>query len=314
VGLVCSTLPILGFFAARGALDALWTGYLKTNLLYVQQVGLGQLLRSAVEFAETHVLSLGLLWVGTAAGLALLWGGRHARHRQVLATVWLLTSALGIVAGRRFFSHYLVQSLAPGAVLAGGAVPALVALLRSDRRDTRLATGGLLVGLLVVTAGIPVMARLYNAAHGWRVIRQDDRFVANEVRTARYLKARTTPADTLLVVGMNAQLCLQTGLRPASRFIDALHLDVHAQRDAGRTGAARKDDVLGLWEEDMRRNRPKYVVLSNYARALDRPTRFPHHEPRFGEWLARNYTYETTLRGGADAPTCYNVIYRRTGP
>ena len=304
-GSIVALLPFGAYFAAHNALGSFWDSYVQTNFAYVQHVPLRETLRGAVRCLEGEALMLGGLWGLALGGLVAFRARRHPLHERVLLPTWLLMTALGVAAGRHFFPHYLMQMVGPASVLAGWSVAAVGRALRAEQPAAR--DLGAAAGLcLLVFAAIPLLPRAYNAASGWRSVGQYDTYTINEVRTAEYLQARTEPGDRIFAVGINAQLNLMTGLRPASRFIDTGLL---ATRMSGGP-SARRVDASRLWREDVERTRPTYVIVSNYNRALEGAGGL-ERTPEFQQWLREHYEHETTLRGSGDASAFYNELYRR---
>ena len=303
LGALLGLLPWAAYFISHGALGDAWEVYVRSNFVYLEQTPLAEARKSALTFLEGAVFALAALWGLAAGGVAGLWTERRPRHEKVLLCAWMLATVLGVLAGRRFFPHYLVQAFAPAAILAGWPLALLAQGLRA-RQETLRRLSVAFALCLAFLLGVQVLARLYNSTHAWMNLGRDDHYTVNEVVTADYLRHTTQPGDRIFVVGMNGQLSLMTGLRPASRFIYTRYLWEATTPEARRR-------IWGPWHEDMRRHRPRYVILSNYNRLLTGPEGRLVDDPEFGAWLRRHYRHETTLRGPGPSHVFYNELYRR---
>lgn len=269
----------------------------------MERTPLAEARKGALIFLEGAVFALAALWGLAAGGVAGLWAERRPRHEKVLLCAWMLATILGVLVGRRFFPHYLVQAFAPAVILAGWPLALLAQGLRARQDGLRRLSVAFAL-CLAFLVGVQLLSRLYNSAHAWMNLGRYDHHTVNEAITADYLRHRTRPGDRIFVVGINGHLNLMTGLRPASRFIYTRYLYEATTPDVRRR-------VWGLWREDMRRHRPRYVILSNYNHLLTSPEGCVVDDPEFRRWLERRYVHETTIRGPGPARVFYNELYRR---
>jgi 4-amino-4-deoxy-L-arabinose transferase-like glycosyltransferase len=293
---------ILGYFAVHGAVGDLWRVSVLSNVTYMDDIPLAEAARGALKFMEDRFLVLVFVWGPAVVGLGLLWMEVRPRHERVLMAAWLGLAILGMLVGRRYFPHYQAQPLAPAVVLAGLALSQVGAALHKDSLEVRKLAKGFLVFWALVLA-VPLLSRTYNAAHDWRVLGRPDPFVSNEVATAEYLTSRTRPGDSLFVVGMNCQLPLLTGLKPASRFLYTRFL-----YEAGDGPV--HEDLWRRWEQDMERSKPAYIVLSNYNHVLELEPGIEHLKP-LREMLQKHYRLDRVIRGVGTPDYFYNTLYRR---
>jgi 4-amino-4-deoxy-L-arabinose transferase-like glycosyltransferase len=146
-----------------------------------------------------HVRVQRLLLPGAASGLFVvlviaLRGVATLRGDRVLAVTlaaWLGAGAVGVLGGGSYWSHYLIQLVAPASVLAGAALA-----------DVRV--GGRVAAVL---AGVAVLGTI-TAVGPARTIQQRDGVVA----VARYVRAHARPGDTQYVLYARANVGYYTGL------------------------------------------------------------------------------------------------------
>ncbi|MBX3287644.1 MAG: hypothetical protein KF703_20020, partial [Actinobacteria bacterium] len=165
-------------------------------------------------FAGVRLLALG--------GLAVLfWGGawvlvaaatRSPRERRDV-DLWLLLGAslVGVVAGFRFFPHYLLQALPAVALLAG---------LGATRRPTWVRPA----------LAFGVASCLLAVALAWGVALGDP--PAEEVDLARYVREHTDPGQRVLVWGNEPEVYWRADRLPAGGF-------THSEFITGRSGGRR---------------------------------------------------------------------------
>ncbi len=205
-------------FARAGTLGDLVERTVLANLRYV-----GAPL-TAVEWA-TRAARGGLPWL--AATAAAWWAlgrgrGREEPSRRALVDALVLCAIPAVLAGGRFYGHYFLQLLFP---LCLGAAPALARLDRAARAA---------LGVIAATA------LGFAAANAWLVHARDD--VVQDTfplhrEVAAFLRAdRCHGEASLFVWGIAPRLYVETGLRPASRFV--LPQETISGHQPGRRAAA----------------------------------------------------------------------------
>jgi 4-amino-4-deoxy-L-arabinose transferase-like glycosyltransferase len=148
-----------------------------------------------------HVRVRGLLAPGAASGLFVvlvvaLRGVGSLRRDRVLAltlAAWLGAGTVGVLGGGSYWSHYLIQLVAPASVLAGAA-------LSSVRPRFRAGLAAALAALAIVGTVVAVpRARTTQERRG-------------VVAVAGYVRAHARPRDTQYVMYARANVGYYTGL------------------------------------------------------------------------------------------------------
>jgi 4-amino-4-deoxy-L-arabinose transferase-like glycosyltransferase len=197
---------------------------------------LGLLAHSLPEAAK----ALGLLAVLTAIG----W-----RSAPLIARLWLIAAAVGVLGGGNFHDHYYVQLAPPLSLL--GAVG--LRRLLSERRRVVIA-----VCAAVAVATIIVTAPLWDASDSAqaRAIWPNDPHLAHAAAVAAYVRGHTRPGDRIFTLWAAADVYYLADRRPAVRYMWYRNI----QAIPGALPAAR-DALAG--------RRPALVVLVQRPKALD---------------------------------------------
>jgi hypothetical protein len=186
-----------------------------------------------------------------AANIMLLWHLPRAwreRHREDI-DLWLLllSAAISVTVGFRFFGHYFLQLLPPLVLLTAQALSG--ASLRTVRRTVGLAA--------IVAAGFFVVGFFAE-----RLV-PDSKYR----RVAEYVELHTTDEDRILVWGNVPEIYWASGREPATRFLTSGFL-------TGATGGRPPQDVStdlatpGAWDlflQDFAAHPPKYVLDTSPA-------------------------------------------------
>jgi 4-amino-4-deoxy-L-arabinose transferase-like glycosyltransferase len=139
--------------------------------------------------------------------------------------VWLwLLAGLGaaVIQGQGYGYHFLLV-LPPLTLLAadlvGRSVNGVVRLPLRTRILALLATALPLCLLLTVwLPALPYLSGGQTQEEYYRRFRGGDFLAAESLAVAEYLRARTTPGDSLYIWGFRAEVYFLSGLRPATRF------------------------------------------------------------------------------------------------
>jgi hypothetical protein len=258
-------LPVV-FIAAklrgrRGVRDSL-IGFLVPIALVALIVGPAELLFWAVlgngSYLETKNASMFVVWrfLGKTGGyvganmpllLPLPFAWRSRRENADL-WLWLLSAALSVAIGFRFFGHYYLQLLPPLVLLTTGVIV---------RKRAAIAAATI--------AFAAVLAVGFSVAAFWA-----DR-LDNEpayVQVSSFLTDHTKPEDRILVWGHLPEIYWASGREPATRFITTGFLTGHW---GGRPPQAVSPDLAtpGAWLEfwdDFRRRPPQYILDTSPAR------------------------------------------------
>lgn len=167
--------------------------------------------RAGIAYA---IRSEGLLWLVAAVGLVLC--ARAPRLR--IAPAFFIFSALAVSAGLYFRPHYFILALPAVALLAGLAVAVL-----SDHAKHGTAFGIAAFAVFAVALALPLAAHRdfffkLSPADATRAIYDTNPF-PESARIAEFLRERTTPADTIAVVGSEPQIYFYAQRRSATGYI-----------------------------------------------------------------------------------------------
>jgi hypothetical protein len=190
--------------------------------------------------------------LGAGAALSLrdddLWNGKDAERFALQG--WLVVSAIGVVAGGRFYPHYYIQLIPPLAVLAA---PYYAELWRNRRttlawwwsaRTTR--------AWLAVTV---VAFFLIHSTGLWLAGDRDE--------TGLYIQEHSSPDDRIFVWGQSPSIYLDARRRPASRYITTFPLTGYIFGPPLADVDTRDRIVPGAWsnlEQDLRSHPPAFIV------------------------------------------------------
>lgn len=193
--------------------------------------------------------------------------------------VWLVSGALSVAVGLRFFGHYYLQLVPPLVLLTAGA------LAHGSRRAARATVVvALCTGVLFSAAGY------FLTPFGQEVEYES---------VSRYLAERTSPDDRVLVWGNVPEIYWASGLRPATRYAATQSLLVanHAGRDDAPK-AAELDPVVWRWFfRDLRRHAPRFIVDTSRTDIRGAERSPMSHYPRLERYVARHYRFDRTIDG-----------------
>ncbi len=222
LGAVATLVPVLGYFAAAGALREFWDCVVGHNLAYARRV---PWYHYPEMFAGTFQFIARQWWPILAfAGLG-LWASepidasecRPWLRPRRLAAVWLAVSFLGVSIGGYFREHYYIQAIPPLAVLAGRGVVLLASRWRPGRAPVTAAAlclaavaYGVLMASWYYLSGTPTeKSRALYGAHPF----------PESLPVADFLRRHSAPGDTVFVYGSEPQILFYAGLPSASRYI-----------------------------------------------------------------------------------------------
>ena len=240
---------------------------------------------SALVIAMFVLMTLG--WA--ACNLPILWTlPRSWRARRIPATdgetntdlwLWLLSGAVSVAVGLRFFGHYYLQLVPPMVLLSAGALQ--VASRRAVRATLAFA---LVSGLLFSVAGY------FLTPFGKEPEYQS---------VSRYLAANTATNDRVLVWGTVPEIYWASGVKPATRYIATQSL--LAENHAGRKTAAKPSELdpqVWTWFfRDLRRHPPRFIVDTSNTDIRSADLSPLSRYPRLERYVEAHYTLDRTIDG-----------------
>lgn len=224
LGAIAPVLPVVGVFAASGALHTFLEHVLFHNLAYSARVPLSQY---PANFWATFSWSLGscgaiyalaIAAVFQGSGGSASFSGRHSLSVRGMAVGWLAFSFLGVALGGYFREHYFLQAMPAVALLAAMGTVGLPP--RSMAASTRARLSLLLVAV-ALAAGI-VASRYYffhpSSDERSRWLYGRSAFEESPL-VARFIAERTHPDETVFVFGSEPQILFEAQRRSATRYI-----------------------------------------------------------------------------------------------
>ena len=297
LGFALPIVALVALFARQGTLDAFVYWVFRYNLLHMSNpMTFGDRLLQLLKMGSVLIPTVGTLaFAWASAARANVMSGDPHRRRLILGLV--VTTLLPAFLGWRLFGHYFVPLLF---ALSLGAGPFFADVRPLSRK---------------VAAGVLVVACLAFTIAG-RVVHDPSRNLAdvNDPRYERIAKAVPSTCNVarpLFVWGYAPQLYVQSGLRPASRFvvpIDTITGHI-VGNDAFARGALDTSDriVSEHWDQlmsDLERSRPEWVIDTAPA-DLNHWGRYPLSSFHRLEAFVRSGYREHANVGGA-------IVYRRT--
>ena len=221
---------------------------------------------------------------------------RLDQPRELLALLWLVTSAVAVCAGGRFFGHYFHLILPALCLLAA---PRFLALWRR---------GAAMRALLAVLCAAPAIVFLLLAtiarplAEGW-----DEREPPYET-VSRRMSALTGPDERVFVWGNSPQLYVLARRPLGARFTFCNYMTGESPGTPTETGSwnADRTRLRESWDmlfADLEARRP-VLFVDAAAAGWDGYDKFPiARYPRLAAYVAAHYALAETVSGVA--------IYRR---
>jgi hypothetical protein len=255
-----------------------------------------------VYFLTAHLL------VSIPAGLALLYAfrpGGDAHAREVVAL--MLTAYLGVLLQAKFFWYHWLAVLPFLALLGGKALADAASVLRPRGRPAAvLGMAALAVALLFLSPqvtdaavrqwkgvgdyfGGPARRERFNNQFGAYGAEPYSYLADDEV--SRYIRARTTPSDTIYVYGYEPLVYLLSGRESASRFIYVFPVISPWAPESWR------DELYA----DLRSKRPRYIIIqadqgAPWIDGLHEDTaQYAAHDTRLQAILTERYQREAQM-------------------
>jgi 4-amino-4-deoxy-L-arabinose transferase-like glycosyltransferase len=274
-------------FTIPTALVALAMG--PAQLLYWTVLGNGSYVGMKTMSATVLLLFLGMTVMFVLCNLPLLWRIPKAwSDRKLVALdgqrdtdlwLWVLSAAVSVAVGLRFFGHYYLQLVPPLALLASGALARGSALWAK-----RAVAFALFVGCLFSATG-------YFFKPGTPE--------PNYESVSRYLATTTNPDDPIYVWGSVPEIYWASERRPATRFLTSSFLTGNypgRPPEDANTG----DDTEAAWEDfyqDFKAHPPKYFVDTSPAKVRGAQYYPISDFPRLEHIIDTQYKYVVTIDG-----------------
>jgi len=217
--------------------------------------------------------------VSNAAIIVLAAMAWKRRAQNLDLWLWLAASAIGVIAGLRFFDHYYLQ-LAPAL--------ALLAARPLDELSPKLA--------MVFGAIVFGTAMWFQSSAVTRAATQDDQRLA---RVAAYVDLHTDADARIFVWGHWPELYWRSHRLPATRFITTGFLTGHS---GGRPPALVGENlaVPGAWDDfeaDLAAHPPTLVLDVSPGNLRSARLYPPEKFPRFARWLHEHYKRAERVEG-----------------
>ncbi len=255
IGAACVVGPVIGYFAANGALDALVEVQVRFNRYHAWQY-------DWADASRIHGIVLFVPWLCEPAGLSqtaalvvaawLAWRGPASG--RVLALWWALAWLTIPIQGKLWQYHYALV-LPPQALLIAWW---LTTIVRDGWRGPRLV--GAIAGALLIGYQTVGIARDHAVRWGDDIARVTGSMPATDYvalprfaigggqhyesvaieRAAAWLRERAAPGDTMMVLGLDQAVNFRSRLLPPTRYIYTYPLvaripGYEAERDRHRT-------------------------------------------------------------------------------
>jgi 4-amino-4-deoxy-L-arabinose transferase-like glycosyltransferase len=248
VGFIAPILLCAIYFQAKGALwDLVATQFLvapQHALLNQDGHYIGCMLHNLNTIARVPLGTLVLLSLVPVFFSAVR--KQHMSPSVKLVLGWFAVGLVVLFIHGEFVGYHYEPLYAPLAILTAGVLHSAYAAGWNARKVTSwLAVSSILVLLICVS----YVVRL-NVVYEWQTIH--GRRPANEWdAVSTYLKQHTNPGDSVFVWGLRSAIYLETGLKPASRFLDTVHVAI----------PPKGVDYRGIFLKEFQSSQPKYFIL-----------------------------------------------------
>ncbi|MET0628696.1 MAG: glycosyltransferase family 39 protein [Acidimicrobiia bacterium] len=297
-------LPVLYLLArARGkrGVGAVALGFSVPTALVALAIGVAQLFywtvlgngsyvgvdtASALVVAMFAVMTFA--WV--ACNLPLLWKMPRAwRDRGMPADdgqtdidlwLWVLSAAVSVAIGFRFFGHYYMQLVPPVTLLAAGA------LSRGSWKAARVTVAAAVASAILFSGAGYVM-------HPFGGEPQYEKVSA-------YLAANAQAKDTILVWGSAPEIYWASGLGPATRYITTNTFLAGNHPGRTQTSAPASDIDPQMWAyfyADFKDHPPQYILDTSPAKVRGAEHSPMSEFPEFNEMVDHDYRYVRSIDG-----------------
>ena len=219
-----------------------------------------------------------------ACNLPILWTIPSAwRHREQGTDtdlwLWLLSAALSVAVGLRFFGHYYLQLLPPLCLLSAGALVRMRPVL------------------LKATVAVAAAAAVGFSLVGFALRPWGDEPKYQGV--SAYLKARVRPQDSVFVWGHLPEIYWASGARPATRFLSSgFYLGDWGGRPPGnRTADVPTPGARLMLMNDLRVRPPLFILDTTPASIRGSQFHPMSSMAPFNKFVKHGYRYVRTIDG-----------------
>jgi hypothetical protein len=213
--LICSVLY------AKGVFSRFWFWAVSYATQYVSEIPLSVGVNTFLNNTKAMLIPSYLLWIFAGLGLILLWLDVKSRPRGVFITGFFLFTFLSICPGLYFRQHYYVTWMPALALLIGVAVGAgrnLLRLAPALRSLSFVPGAGFIIAMFITMNAqadflfsVPVdwASHMMYGGSPWTETKE----------IAQHIKQRTTPADTIAVLGSEPQIYFYSERKSATGYI-----------------------------------------------------------------------------------------------
>lgn len=257
-GAILPFAVLCAVFQYQGVLGNFWFWTFQYAREYVAVIPMSAFVTNLVQGLERVTQVTALLWLVGGVGFIALWIGRWGRTEKWFLTVLLAASFVAICPGLYFREHYFVLLLPAVALLIGVAFVSAARLMARAMPGpfarTLAAAAFLALALFVVVRERDFFFRM-SPEEVSRARYGRNPFIES-VAIADYIRARTTPADRIAVLGSEPQICFYSGRRSATGYIYMYPL-MERQRYAARM----QEEMI----REVETTHPTYLVLVQVA-------------------------------------------------
>ena len=273
---------MLAAFAIPLAIVALLVG--PSDLVFWAVAGNGSYFGLGTATAYVAGLFAVMTFAFVACNLPIVWSIPVAWKRRVPGAdtdlwLWLLSAALSVAVGLRFFGHYYLQLVPPLCLLSAGM------LARMPARVGRATVGlSLVAGLGFTTVGF--VARPWADSPKYQ-------------RVSEYLEAHLRDHDRVFVWGHTPEIYWASGALPATRFLS----DGFVLGDwGGRPSGDRSTDVPTpgarvMLMTDLHLRRPRYILDTTPAHIRGSQFHPMRSIPELQRYVDQSYRYLRSIDG-----------------
>ena len=193
--------------------------------------------------------------------------------------LWLISAALSVAVGLRFFGHYYIQLIPPLCLLTAGS------LARATRR-----IGTMTLTWAAITAVAFSAAGYFMSPYGSEPAYQS---------VSKFLATHAQKNDRALVWGSVPEIYWASNLRPATRFITTSTLtDSFPGRPAFDATPEKSSSLIWDWfYEDLGAHPPRFIVDTAPADIRGAEYTPINRFPRLEQIVASQYRYDTSING-----------------
>jgi len=290
-----SALPLALTFLVMwsfGVFDKFWFWTVDYAREYAGELDLYDAWDSLTDALPPILLPNAGLWLIAAAGLVLVWLGKHRALLAWPLTVFLLFSALAVCPGFYFRSHYFILMLPAVALLVGAAVN------EGSRRIPRPWA----LSILALTMAFSV----WQQRNFWFRLNPIDASrdeygmspFPEAIKVADYIRAHTAPSQRMAVMGSEPEIYFYANRLPATGYIYTYPL-----METQPFAAKMQDEMIRQIETA----KPEYIVWVTIKSSWDSDEDSIQHI--FKWWDPYRDTYYMRV-GVADMPLFGITTYR----